>query len=121
MSESEKQPKFAWAEFLEARRDMIVYFVAADGKPFHEVARMLSCDPDQVELIYMGRNDPRPAVASNTNATLARLAGEIEREAEACRKISIDHFKAGGGGDRYRGRAQAHDRDARLLRAEISK
>jgi len=45
---------FPWKEFLDARKAMIAYLREVNTLPWHEIARTLSCDPEQVKLIYLG-------------------------------------------------------------------
>jgi hypothetical protein len=51
---------FPWGEFLQARKDMIVYFRNVEKRTWADIARTLSCDSFQVELIY-GEVLPRKA------------------------------------------------------------
>ena len=47
-----KAKKTAWGRFLGARAEMI-HQMAAEGSGPTEIARALSCDPDQVTLISL--------------------------------------------------------------------
>jgi hypothetical protein len=48
--------KYPWAEFLEARAKMIAYW-RAEGETWDRIARFLSCDPVQAQLIWMGTHE----------------------------------------------------------------
>jgi hypothetical protein len=47
-----KDNKFTWADFLEVRASIVRQW-RAEGSSFEDIARRLSCDPMQVQLISM--------------------------------------------------------------------